>query len=452
MNHIRESHSKEGKEGGSKVVQDVECRCDLVSCHGMKFRSVAMLMTHLNTFHKKEERNCIFEQCTTRFAAGSNSRNHFRIKHKLPGFLKLKERHILEHVEDSNENQMVVESTQNFDGVDDAEAESVVQDEFYEENDLFEDVDNVQDSAEFRETSNNFFMMQYADFLNRLTHLKYIPQKNVTDIANEYRRNSEKARDVREKKLRNALLKVPGISEKQIDAIVEESIVDDDFMKAQNELNTEYKRKKFIQQNFKYVAPVEIVLNSNEVKLGASKDVIHYIPVKESLKNLLEDESLIRVFEQERGKSRKDDGVLRDFRDGSAFKESDYFKDNPGAYASHFYSDAVELTNPLGASKGRHKIVQVFYTLCQIPKSQRSQIDRIQVCMIFKEKLIKKYGFDVIFKDLVKDLRDLEVGMTINYPTERRVQMGLLAYSADNLEAHSLGKRNVIIMKKTKNM
>ena len=74
----------------------------------------------------------------------------------------------------------------------------------------------------------------------------------------------------------------------------------------------------------------------------------------------------------------------------------------------------------------------------------------IQVCMVFKEKLIKKYGYDVIFKDLIEDLRGLEVGMTINYPTERIVQMGLLAYSADNLEAHSLGKRKLIIMKTTK--
>ena len=41
----------------------------------------------------------------------------------------------------------------------------------------------------------------------------------------------------------------------------------------------------------------------------------------------------------------KDDGVFRDFRNGSALKESEYFKDNPGAYASHFCSasDAVEL-------------------------------------------------------------------------------------------------------------
>ena len=53
---------------------------------------------------------------------------------------------------------MVVESTEHFVGADDAE--SIV--EFYEENDLFEDDENVKDSAVFKETSINFFLMQCA--------------------------------------------------------------------------------------------------------------------------------------------------------------------------------------------------------------------------------------------------------------------------------------------------
>ena len=55
--------------------------------------------------------------------------------------------------------------------------------------------------------------------------------------------------------------------------------------------------------------------------------------------------------------------VLRDFSDGSAFQENPYFKKNPGAFAAHFYSDAMEIYNPLGWAKVRHKIVHVFYTI-----------------------------------------------------------------------------------------
>ena len=36
------------------------------------------------------------------------------------------------------------------------------------------------------------------------------------------------------------------------------------------------------QENFKYVAPMELLLNEREFKAGGPKDVVHYIPVKES--------------------------------------------------------------------------------------------------------------------------------------------------------------------------
>ena len=60
--------------------------------------------------------------------------------------------------------------------------------------------------------------------------------------------------------------------------------------------------------------------------------------------------------------------------------------------------------------------MQVFYTLCQIPRSQRSQIDRTQVCMIFKDKLVKKYGYEAIFRPLVNDLKDLQEGIHVAEP------------------------------------
>lgn len=438
MNHIKRSHTKGVIEVTNEVAEDVECRCVISSCYGRKFRSVSLLMTHVNTVHSNEERDCIFEKCSTRFKAGSNSRHHFRIKHKQTGILKLKEKYVVVTVRESGlgpSNAPEIPTVEE----DEPDNETEIEDELYNEDNCFEDEESPPNDIDAIARRSNFFMMQYADFLNRLTHMKFIPQSNVTDIANEYRLNSEKAVEVRENKLKVALSKVPGITEKQIDTILLESVLDDDYLKAQVELNTEFKRKRFIQENFKYVAPMELLLNEREFKAGGPKDVVHYIPVKESLKNLLEDRSLIEVLETEKEKEKKNDEVLRDFRDGFAFKDNDYFQNNPGAFAAHFYSDAVELTNPLGAAKGRHKIVQVFYSLCQIPKLQRSQIDRIQLCMVFKEKLLKKHGYKKIFSNLMNDLKDLETGLIINYPSERKIQMGVLAYSADNLEAHSLG-------------
>ena len=56
--------------------------------------------------------------------------------------------------------------------------------------------------------------------------------------------------------------------------------------------------------------------------------------------------------------------------------------------------------------------------------------------MVFREALLKKYSYSVIYKRLVDDLLKLEEGVLIDH---RRVKFGLLLYAADNLEAHQLG-------------
>ena len=50
------------------------------------------------------------------------------------------------------------------------------------------------------------------------------------------------------------------------------------------------------------------------------------------------------------------------------------------------------LVNPLGAGRGHHKVIQIFYSLCEIPKNQRSKIDRIQLGKPSK-KITVKLGF-----------------------------------------------------------
>ena len=69
--------------------------------------------------------------------------------------------------------------------------------------------------------------------------------------------------------------------------------------------------------------------------------------------------------------------TFKDLMDGKVYQSNTYFVQNPDAYCAHFYSDSIELSNPLGAAKGKHKVNQVFYTIAQIPKEQRSRIDRM---------------------------------------------------------------------------
>ena len=172
---------------------------------------------------------------------------------------------------------------------------------------------------------------------------------------------------------------------------------------------------KYVTDNMQYVAPMELLLNKSEVEKGRKKDVLHYVPLKSAVKNLLEDESYIQMIRREKNKQQlrpsAENGKIADIKDGTLMKTNIFFQQNPGALAFLFYSDGVELVNPLGAARGTYKVVQVFYTLVDIPKNQRSQIDRLQLAMVFKEKLLKKYSYEVIYKKRVEDLLKLEQGI-----------------------------------------
>ena len=88
-------------------------------------------------------------------------------------------------------------------------------------------------------------------------------------------------------------------------------------------------------------------------------------------------------------------------------------------------------------------MVQIFWTLGDIPKYQRSQIDRLQLAMIVKEKLLKKllkkYGYSVIYKPLIDDLKKLEAGILVESPVPKMVKCGILLHDGDNLESVSVG-------------
>ena len=84
-------------------------------------------------------------------------------------------------------------------------------------------------------------------------------------------------------------------------------------------------------------------------------------------------------------------------------------------------------------------MVNVFWTLSEIPKEQRSQIDRMQLALIVKEKHLKKYGYQVIYRVLLEDLKKLEAGIIIDKPVQRLIKCGVLIHAGDNLESHSVG-------------
>ena len=440
IEHIRESHKSipnpRARANAASSATDLACKCNLHSCSGRQFPNLKLFLSHINNDHNNEVRCCVFENCDTKFKEKSASRHHFRRKHVNLNLTKLKSKHIVhsdrgvttEEFNDFNINPGMEETGNR--GIGDSD------DEVYDNATL--DILEEDDGC-LNEEDEQYYTKSLADFYNRMSNFKFVPSKTLQAMASEFVEQSLKSAGHREKLLKDSLRSIPGISEEKITEISTKVFQDDKTLKAQKDLCTEYKRSLYIKEHFKYVDPIEVVLNQDEVKLGKPKEVYHYVPIIPSMKHLLEDRTFIEVLEKERNKDIPEKDILRDIKDGSMYECVDYFIKNPEAFVGVLYSDAVELTNPLSFAKGKHKIVQVFWTLADIPKSQRSQIDRINLALIVKEKVLKKYGYKIVYKKLLDDMKKMEEGFDIQLPFPRKVKCGFLVHAGDNLESHTVG-------------
>ena len=249
---------------------------------------------------------------------------------------------------------------------------------------------------------------------------------------------SGRSLELRKKKVSNKL-KERNIDENIVQEVID-LVEDDDCMKAMHQLNTSYKRDQYIEKHFEHNPPREIILNPKEVRLGKPKDSFQYISVIDGIRILFQDKTFLQALEIGRNSfSSEDNEILREVRDGQMTRNLSFLKHNPEAYIGLLYSDAVEITSPLAAGKGRNKILQMFWTIGDLPKQFRSKVDQIQVCIIVKDQILKKYGYGIIYQPLIDDLKVLESGIIVDLPVCRKIKVCFPLHLGDNLESHSLG-------------
>ena len=438
--HLEHVHYSDQNVSGSKLnlnqqpVGQTPCKCLITSCNGLNIIDISSLVRHLNTVHESEPRECIFENCRTRFQAGSASRHHFRLQHVKLNKIELKSKYKVQASIVTGSGETSEDFSFDVSNSDCSNTESN-----YPASDISINSSD-SDSDDVANDDDKFYVKAFADFGNRMCHEKFIPHSTMQYISTEFLAHSQKALEDREVAVKKVLRGIPELTEVNIEEIMR-VVSEDKFVNAQKELDTEHKRDAFLRSNFNYVNPVEYVLNKENVLKGQPKEVYHYIPIVQTFKNLIQDQTFIGMMNNATAMSNYESQVLRDCKDGLAFKNNTFFKKNPDAYACIMYSDAVELVNPLGSGKGKHKIVQIFWTLADIPRSQRSQIDRIQLALVVKEKVMRKYGEQLIYENLIKDLHKLEEGIDISDQgaPSKIVKCGLLLYAADNLEAMQVG-------------
>ena len=428
------------RSGPSFNLSSDPTRCIMMSCGQQIFPNIRKLLTHINVDHHLEPRVCCFEDCEEKFPKKFFSRNHFGSNHtgkNAKGSRKLKSEYCLTSsgtIRQINDNPNMGDG-----GSEEHEIVEPVSD------DSMEVEGNDQNDNPGEETSSNHksnIIHMMADFLNRLTVFKMVPQVTVNEIVSEWIAINSKAKQLQQEAVKEAMKLDSSIKTSTMNRVLA-ALEMDPTMDALHCLDTTYKREKYVFEHFKLVPPVEIILNAEDMKNNkAKKESYQYIPLIDSMKTLLEDPTFIDMIEREKDaqlEADSEDVVYQDIGDGHLRKSSSFFIDNPEALTGFIYSDEIEVVNPLGAGRGKSKLLELYWSLGEIPKRYRSQVDRIGLSIVIQSKLLKKYGYSKCYEPLINDMLALEKGITIDKPFRRTVKVGFMLHLGDNLESHSVG-------------
>ena len=166
-------------------------------------------------------------------------------------------------------------------------------------------------------------------------------------------------------------------------------------------LRTTHMRKEYYRQKFNYVAPEQVNLTVPE---DEDECHYHYVPILDTLKKLLENDTIRYYCEHLEPSSRSG---FSDFTDGNVFKNNDFFVINKNGLKIILYQDAFKICNPIGSSKGKFKIIAVYMILGNLPPHLRSKTSNGQLVLLCLEKHVTRFGWVVILERLIKDLNIL---------------------------------------------
>jgi hypothetical protein len=163
-----------------------------------------------------------------------------------------------------------------------------------------------------------------------------------------------------------------------------------------------------------------------------------YVSVLETFKLLVSNQGYKRQALAQKSSYVPTPDMVQDVLDGDWYKSSPVFSNNPGAIPIFMYSDAACLINPLNTGRTKvHKVTGFYFTFASLPAWNRSKCDTLHIAIMVKEVDLHRFGYDLVLKPLIEDLKKLEEGVDVE-GYDLPVKGGLGLWLADNLGAHEL--------------
>lgn len=218
-----------------------------------------------------------------------------------------------------------------------------------------------------------------------------------------------------------------------------------DASTAFSELDTKYKRDKFLKVKLGAVVPKAVRMGDHvtrkkrkgKSRLTKTIDYGYIVPFLENLQSLL---SMPEIQECLNDTPPVSDQLMTDIMDGAFVRNSDFLDKHPSALLFGAYSDDFELVNPIGSHTRKHKLCVFYYILLNIPPEFRSKLSVIQLIAVAKSTDVKRYGTDILLKDFLTGLKSLHKGVNLSVGAKDQLHHGLLVfYMGDTPAAQAAG-------------
>jgi hypothetical protein len=413
-------HTKDVADKTIQSAQDEEVTftCLKQSCFNKTLTSISKLKIHLQE-HAEDHENvvCPFINCSKEYNKKASLKCHFHRKHKNCTIFDVNSRYTGANI---STNQLDI-AEPNVD-----ERDCSVAAEW--------DYDSESDCAETA-TLPDSIVGAVGDFYNSLMHDKRVPYKTTDYIAQKIAALHDQNMRLIEQSVRKVLLTDnPDVTREIISEMRKADILGIVHSNSSDvNMATQHGRLKYIDNNMPFVPALRIVINPSD-PVQKQKE-LYYVPIADTLKMILTDLSYKRCAtsaEISQGHQ------IGDIWDTEVYQENEFFQTNPTAIPLIIYSDEVTITNPLSSGTAKkHKMIAMYYTLGTIPAWNRTKVDTLQLIMTIRSEDYKLFPQSQCYKKVLTDLKLLEnEGIYID---GEKVLAGVLYYSADNLEAHSLG-------------
>ncbi|KAL1273015.1 hypothetical protein QQF64_028877 [Cirrhinus molitorella] len=296
------------------------------------------------------------------------------------------------------------------------------------------DQDDVTEKASETESQDLAQQLEHnlAALFLKMQAILHIPESSVQEVIQQICQIVQMSQPLLHKNVEAVLQKHFGhIGESVVKEVVETVAESNILSKSCGKngcLATSKRRATYVKCNFPLVMPIEYVVEKG-------MKTVAYVPLLQMLQKLLNKKE---ILEKVTSLQEHIPHEYRTCQDGSSFRENSLLNCGEFTIALGLYIDDFEVANPLGTSKGKHKMCAVYWIIANLPAKFRSALNTVQLALLCNTETVKECGYDKILYPLLSDLASLEQHGVYIERLGKSVKGSVLFVAADNLGAHSL--------------